>query len=146
MDQAALVGVFQPQGCLEDHVRRLLHAQGALPSHQLPQIRARHVLGDQVVDIAIVAGVVGAHQVGMVQQRLRADFAREAIDGLRRGFFARQNFDGAFPAHHLVDRLENLPHAALADPVGDGVRAQVQLRPAGDQLVGLVARQEADSD
>ena len=109
VDQAALVGVFQPQGRLDDHLGRLLHGQRALPPHQLPQVGAGHVLGDQVMDVAVVAGIVGADQVGMIQQGLGADLAGEALDRLRRRFLARQDLDGALAAHHLVDALKTWP-------------------------------------
>jgi hypothetical protein len=42
-----------------------------------------------------------------------------------------QHLDRTLAAHHRMDRFENLSHAALADPIGDGVGSQIQLGSAG---------------
>ena len=51
------------------------------PSRPLPQRAAVHVLGDQVLPLAILAGVVHGHDVRMIQRRRHLRFALEAPAG-----------------------------------------------------------------
>ena len=95
---------------------------------------------------AVVSGVERADQVRMIKLRLGANLASEVGDRLGGRLVHRQHFNRALAAHHLVDRLEHLAHAALADPVGDDVGPQVQLGAPRFQLFGLVIRQDRQVD
>ena len=90
--------------------------------------------------------VVGPHQVAVIQFRLRLDLAFETGNGLRCGLALRQHLDGHLAIHHLVHGDKDLPHAALAQPVRDHVRTQVQLRTSLLQLLRLIVRQHSQLD
>ena len=82
----------------------------------------------------------------MVQLGLRADLTREIDDRLRSRLVDRQDFDGRFASHHFVHGLEHLAHAALADPVGDDVRAQIEFAASFLELVRLIRREYVQFD
>ena len=146
MDQTALMSVFEPARRLNDDVGRLLHRQGTLTAYKLAQVRPRDVLGHQIMDIAVMPRVVSANKMRVVQLRLRADLAAEVVDRLGRRLVQRQHLDRAFAAHDRVNRLENLAHAALSDPIGNRVRTKTQLGAAGLELIRLVVRDHPHFD
>jgi hypothetical protein len=82
----------------------------------------------------------------VVQLGLSTYLAAKILDRLGRGFTQRQHLDRAFAAHDRMNRLENLPHAALADPIGDRVRVQDSAWCAGLELVRLVVRDHPHFD
>ena len=112
----------------------------------LSQVGARHVLGHQKVDVAVVPGVERPHQVLVIELGLGADLAGEAGDGVGRGAMPRQHLDRHDAAHQPVLGLEHLAHAALADRVDDLVGSEVELRAADLELLGLPAIEPAQLD
>jgi hypothetical protein len=145
MDQAALVGVLEPQRCLADVVAGRCHRQRAGLLDQPGQVGALDVLHSQEVGVASLAGVVGDDDIRMSQLGGGVDLAVEAAHGS--GAFqpvAADDLEGDDAVHVLVLRLEDLPHATLAKPVQQPIGADQQvLAPAVDDLVDLVRRQPA---
>ncbi len=125
MDQPQLVGIFKSQSGLPDDPRGMVHRQRSAAANQATQIGAGHILGDQVINIPVLAGVKRTHDVGTIQARLHTNLACEGGPRFFGRFFPRQDFDGTLAPHHFVDRFENLPHASLTNPIGDHVRTQV---------------------
>ena len=67
MDDPLGMGIFQPLGHLADDRGRFRHAERPVAADQLPQVGARHVFGDQKVDVSILTGVQGHDQLGMME-------------------------------------------------------------------------------
>ena len=137
MDDPLGVGVFQPLGHLANDRSGGRHSQRPLAANQLPQVHARHVFGDQVMDAPFFPRIQCGDELGMVEARQRADFAAEALDGLGRGLVARQDLDGHDAAERGMLGLEDLPHSPLPDRVDDPVGAQGELGAAVEQLFRL---------
>jgi hypothetical protein len=140
VDQAALEGVLQAQGGLPDEVAGRLDRQGALSPHQLFQVGARGVFHDEEVGVAHLIGFVGADDVGMRQASGRLDLAPEAAHGVGAGQpLLADDLDGHHPPQFLVAGLEDLAHAAGAQPCEEDIRPQHQVLAAAlEQLVDLV--------
>jgi hypothetical protein len=94
------------------------------------------------MDIPILSGIKGPHQVRAIQAGLQANFTNEAGQCLGRYSMQRQDLDSALATHHLMNGLEDLPHPPLADPFGDQIRPQAEFGPPGTELIGLIAGQE----
>jgi hypothetical protein len=109
------------------------------------QVGTVDVLHDQEVAGAVAVGVVGGHDVGVVQLGDGADLAVEALHraGVA-GLAGRQQLDRDAAAHEGVLAEEDLPHAAGAEGPEDLVLAaedEVAVAP-GQELVGLEAGQK----
>jgi hypothetical protein len=78
MDHPLLVRVIQPQRGLHENARGLIFREGAAGLDQFAKIHARHVLGDQVMDAAILARIMGSHQIGTIEFGLQANFPNES--------------------------------------------------------------------
>ena len=147
MDQTALVRIMEAVGRLPDDVGRVLHRQrSTLRADEPPQVHPRHKLGDQVVHVAVMSRIVSPHEIGMVELCLRANLTREVDDRLRRRLVERQDLDRRFATHHFVNGLEHLPHAALANPVGNDVGTQIEFAASFLELVRLIRCQHIQLD
>ena len=82
----------------------------------------------------------------MIELSLRPNLAHEVGDRIGRRLMKREHLNGALAAHDAVDRLENLPHAALPARIGHDVGTQLELRPTGFDLIGLIGRKNAHLD
>ena len=106
------------------------------------------VLHDQQVRAADLVGVVGADDVRMGQRRRRPNLALEAAHGV--GVvepFLADELEGDDPAELPVAGLEDLAHAALAQPLQQDVRAQEKILASPlEELVGLVGSEPASLD
>jgi hypothetical protein len=97
-----------------------------------------HELRDEIVDLLLVAGIEGPHEVRVVEAAEDAHLATEGGLRLRCPFRARQHLHGHEPAHELVLRLEHLPHASLPQLVEEDVGAQPKDGAAREQFTGLI--------
>jgi len=140
MNQAALMRIMQTNGSLHDDVGGLLHRQRAFGTDESPQIGAGHILRHQVMHIAVLSRVIGADEIRVIELGLRSNLAFEIFNRLVRRLMNRQHFDGTFAAHHIVNRFEDLSHAALADEIRDDIRPQIEFVFPGQHLVGLIRR------
>ena len=136
----------KPSRRLADDRGGLLHRQRAAGANEPPQIGARHVLGHEKVDVAVLAGVERAHEVLMIELRVRPNLAAEVGDRLGRRAAARQHLHGDDAPHDRVFGLEDLAHAALADRVDHVVGAEIELRAAVAQLLDLPGVELAAGD
>ena len=145
VDDVAFVGILEPAGGLQDVLDGLRHRQRSLLLDQGRQVLALHVFHDQVMDAPMLAGVVGLHDVGMIEFRGGFHLAVETLDGIDRSdFFSGDHLHRHQSLHAAVFGLEDHAHSALAQFVQDKVVAEDQ--PLGlaliDQL-GLILGQLA---
>ena len=129
--QTDFVRVLQTLRGLGDDRCGMMHRQWTAAAYQTPQIVSGNILGDQVVDGAVLSCIIGTNNVRTVHLRLYPDFVQKRLARFGCGLFARQNFHRTHAAHHIVHGLENLPHSSLSDPVGDLVGTQCQFGSPG---------------
>ena len=143
---ALLVGLVKPFGDLRDDVGRRRHAQRTVAADQLPQIAARHVLGDEEVYVPVPAGVDGPHELRMIQTAEGLDFAGKIGNCLGRRLVAGKDLDGDHPLEDRILGLEDVSHSSLAERVDNAVRPQGELGPAVEQLLDLPRIEKAQFD
>ncbi len=148
VDQAALVGVLQPQRRLPDVVASLPGGEPAARGEQLAQVGALDVLHSQIVIVAGQGGVVGEHDVGVRELGGRLHLAAEADQQfLLVEAVGADDLEGDEAVHEGVPGLEDLAHAALPEPLHQQVRPQHQtLGAALQDLVDLEGGEPAAAD
>ena len=146
VDQTLAMGVVQSFGRLRDDRRRDRRRERSIAADQLAEVGAGHILGDEVVGVALVVGVRRADQVRMIELGLGANLALEGGDRLGRAAILRQHLQRFDAAEHFVLGLEHVAHAALADRVDDAIGAERELGAAFLQLLDLPAIEIAELD
>jgi hypothetical protein len=129
VDHASLVGVLQSQRRLPDVVAGFRQRQRADLFDQPGQVGGPlEVLHDQQLGSAVLLGVEGEDDVGVVQLGRRPYLPLEAADrvGAVQALLADE-LDGDGPAQVPVPGLEDLSHAALTQPLLKDVGSQNKL-------------------
>ncbi len=109
---------------------------------KLPEIRAVHVLHDDVVQAAGFAEVVNVDDVWVIELRERAGFAAEARDEVRRERIdRRQDFQGDDAVEVPLARLVDDAHAAAPEHFQDLKLRQLPGHFGGIADVDDIARQ-----
>src|SRR5918996_169290 len=122
--QPGLVCGGQSPGHRLDDLCGALRHQGTLVADDVAERPALDVLHDDEMHVALVAGVVHADDVGVVQARCRLGLAAEAAHELVVvGVLRRQNLDGHGSVEHAIGALEHPGHAALSQEGSDLVAA-----------------------
>src|SRR5262249_33427883 len=119
MHQPSFLGMLQAECRLANILAGLLHPQWAVLLDQPSQVRGSlDVLHDQQVPAADVVGVIGQHDIGMIQRGCRLNFSLETSDdaGVIEPVFANQ-LDSSDAAQVAMAGLEDLAHAALTELV-----------------------------
>ena len=115
VDDAALVGLQQRAGGLDDVLQRLLPAQRPLSLQPIGQGLAAHVLHGEVGRPLELADVVDVHHVGVLQARLGARLQHQAFDQVGAAAqLAPQDLDGHRPLQAEVVGQVDRAHPALA--------------------------------
>src|SRR5262249_32154425 len=144
VDHATGMGVPQSAGRLRNDGGRVLHRELAASAHQLAQVGARDILGDEEVNVAIVPGVESPHEVWMIELCLSANLACEAGHGVGGGAMSRQHFHRHDASHQPMLGLEDLAHAALTDGINDLIGSEIEFCPTDLELFGLPAIDAAE--
>jgi hypothetical protein len=140
MDEPAFMGVLKSQGGLANEVAGLGYRRWALLPNQLREVDTLDVFHDEEVVAVDFAGVERMDDVGMRQLGGGVDFAVESANGVRVAQpFLADELQGDNLAELPVARLEDLPHAAFAQPLQNDVGTQDQvLAVPQEELVGLI--------
>ncbi len=136
VDHAPLVGVLQAQGRLPGVGARLGHRQRAALAHQLGEAGPLDVLHDEEVQGARLVGVVGPHDVGVVEPGRRPRLLLEALHRRRPQHQAGvDDLQGHHPVHADLLGPVDRPHAPLADQAEHAVAGVIdQLRRDGQDV------------
>ncbi len=126
---AAAVGEAERGGDLAGDLRGLHRADVAVGPQDVGERAALHVLHRHEVGVGVLAPVVHADDVGVVEVGRRLRLAAEALDEVRvDGELGEQHLDRHRPVEQQVARQEHVGHAAAPDALLDFV-AVVENRP-----------------
>ena len=146
MDDPFFMGIGEAAGRLRDDGGGRYLVAGAVLEHLPPHVEALDIFGDEVIHLAVAAGVEGPQQVIVVKVTEPLDLAQKR--GLGRGvrLVLGEHLHGDDPPHHRVPCLEYPPHAPLPHLVENAVLSERQLAAAEEQLLGLKLRQQFAAD
>ena len=116
VDYIAFVGGRQPLGRLQADAHYLGNGQRSGPLQAVVQGFSRDELHDQVRKGTSFSDLVDGDDMRVAHRRRSAGLAEEALAGIgARGQLRGQHLDSDDPLQVLVERLEDCPHAPLAN-------------------------------